>query len=306
MRRAKVVGPAHPQSILPARTIAPEAPDSERRRSLARWLADPENPLSSRVLVNRIWHHHFGRGIVSTPGDFGFQGESPSHPELLDWLALEFRATGGHLKPIHRLILNSATYRQSGRIDPKAVAIDKDNRLLWRNPTRRIDAESLRDAILAVSGVLDQRMGGPGYTVWKNNTNYVVVFKPLEILGPAADRRMIHQFKPRSQEDPTFGAFDCPDASQVVARRNVSTTALQALNLFNSRFVVDRAAAFARRVEREAGPSGEAGIRRSFRLAYGREPEPAELAGAKRLVEVAGMPGLGRAIFNSNEFLYAR
>ena len=193
--------------------------------ALARWIADPANPLPARVMVNRIWHYHFGRGIVATPSDFGFNGAAPSHPELLDWLASAYIAGGWRLKPIHRLIVTSAAYRQSSRLDPKAQAIDRDNRLFWRMTPRRLEAESLRDAILATSGRLDTRMGGPGYNIWEPNTNYVAVYKPRRELGPDAFRRMVYQFKPRSQPDPTFSAFDCPDAALVAPRRNVSTTA---------------------------------------------------------------------------------
>ncbi len=178
-------------------------------------------------MVNRVWHYHFGRGIVATPSDFGFNGAPPSHPELLDWLAAVYIANGWRLKPIHRLIVLSATYRQSSRLDAKAQAVDRDNRLLWRLSPRRLEAESIRDAILATSGRLDPRMGGPGYNIWEKNTNYVAVYRPRAELGPDDFRRMVYQFKPRSQQDPTFGAFDCPDAALVAPRRNVSTTAFR-------------------------------------------------------------------------------
>ena len=215
-------------------------------------------------MVNRVWHYHFGRGIVATPSDFGFNGAPPSHPELLDWLAASYIANGWRLKPIHRLIVLSSTYRQSSRLDAKAHAVDRDNRLLWRMSPRRLEAESIRDAILATSGRLDPRMGGPGYNIWEKNTNYVAVYKPRAELGPDDFRRMVYQFKPRSQQDPTFGAFDCPDAALVAPRRNVSTTALQALNLLNAGFIIQQAGFLADRLRTEAGADPSRQAERGF------------------------------------------
>src|SRR5262249_30358459 len=151
---------------------------------------------------------HFTRGIVATPSDFGFNGSPPSHPKLLDWLAAAYIAAGWQLKPIHRLIVTSATYRQSSRLDRHAHEIDRAHRLVGRVAPRRLEAESIHDAILAASGRLESRMGGPGYNIWEKNTNYVAVYKPRSELGPDTFRRMVYQFKPRSQPDPTFGAFD--------------------------------------------------------------------------------------------------
>src|SRR5262249_14354998 len=149
-------------------------PENERRLALARWLAHPDNPLTARVMVNRVWHYHFGQGLVATPSDLGYNGDRPSHPELLDWLASEFVKGGWKLKPLHKLIMLSATYRQSGTSNLKALGVDRHNRLLWRMTPRRLEAEVIRDTILSVSGKLDPRMGGPGFNVWKKNTNYVV------------------------------------------------------------------------------------------------------------------------------------
>src|SRR5207248_7054201 len=153
----------------------------------------------------RLWHYHFGQGIVATPSDFGFNGDRPSHPELLDWLAGEYTRNGWRSKPLHRMMMLSSTYRQSSKTNPRGLAADQQNRLLWRMTPRRLEAESVRDAVLASSGSLDLRMGGPGYELWEKNTNYVVVFKPKEKLGAEEFRRMVYQFKPRSQQDPTFG-----------------------------------------------------------------------------------------------------
>ena len=238
------------------------------------------------------------------PSDLGFNGDRPSHPELLDWLATEFLENGGHFKPIHRLIVLSSTYRQSSRSNPVASAVDASNRLLWRTSPRRLEAEEIRDAVLEVAGSLDRRMGGPGYQLWEPNTNYVAVFRPKETLGPAEFRRMVYQFRPRSQIDPVFGVFDCPDGGLVAPRRGVSTTALQAANLLNSGFVLDQSDRFADRLRREAGPEPGSQARLAFLLAYGREPTGVERVAASRLILENGASTLARALFNANEFLY--
>ena len=303
-RKGPEVGPATVAAIGPKLVLDASTPEFKRRVALAQWLADPANPLPARVMVNRVWHYHFGRGIVATPSDFGFNGAPPSHPELLDWLASTYIAGGWRLKPIHRLIVTSAAYRQSSRLDFKAQDIDRDNRLLWRMMPRRLEAESLRDAILATSGRLDTRMGGPGYNIWEPNTNYVAVYKPRAELGPDAFRRMVYQFKPRSQPDPTFSAFDCPDAALVAPRRNVSTTALQALNMLNSRFVIQQATHFARRLEAEAGADAGKQVERGFQLAFGRGPSATERNAAVALIASHGSAAFCRALYNANEFVY--
>jgi hypothetical protein len=303
-RKGVAVAPASVASVGSRLALDPQSPEPERRNALARWLAGPANPLPARVMVNRVWHYHLGRGIVATPSDFGFNGAPPSHPELLDWLAGLYISNGWQLKPIHRLIVLSATYRQSSRLDAKAQSVDRDNRLLWRVAPRRLEAESLRDAILATSGRLDPRMGGPGYNIWQKNTNYVAVYKPKAELGPEDFRRMVYQFKPRSQQDPTFGAFDCPDAALVAPRRNVSTTALQALNLLNSEFIIQQADFFADRLRTEAGPDPACRADRAFRLAFGRPPTSDERNAAARLIASHGTTAFCRALYNANEFVY--
>jgi len=207
---------------------------------------------------------------------------------------------------LHRLIMLSATYRQSSRADPKGLAVDREDRWLWRMAPRRLEAEPIRDAILAVSGGLDLKMGGPGYSIWEKNTNYVAVYTPVDSPGPETFRRMIYQLKPRTQQDPTFGAFDCPDAALIAPRRNVSTTAIQALNLFNGRFILDRSRAFAARLAAEAGPEPAAQARRAFGLAFGRVPSEIESAAAAALIRDHGAPAFCRAIFNANEFISIR
>jgi len=303
-KQGALVRPSSIAVIKPVLDLDPNLPESQRRAALARWIADPANPLPARVMVNRVWHYHFGRGIVATTSDFGFNGSPPSHPELLDWLSAAYIAAGWRLKPIHRLIVTSAAYCQATRIDPAAHEIDRDNRLVGRMNPRRLEAESIRDAILAVSGRLDTRMGGPGYNIWEKNTNYVAVYKPRAELGPDTFRRMVYQFKPRSQADPTFGAFDCPEAALVAPRRNVSTTALQALNLLNSRFVVRQAAYFAERLTAEAGPDPARQAERAFQLAFGRAPANSERTAAVGLIQSHGTQAFCRALYNANEFVY--
>ncbi len=299
----EVVGPGAVQSLGVPFELKPNASDRERRLALARWIADPRNPLPARVMVNRLWHYHFGQGLVRTPSDFGFNGDRPSHPELLDWLADEFRVNGGRLKPLHRLVVLSATYRQSSRINPAARAVDADGRLWWRYPPRRLEAEALRDAVLQVSGRLNRRMGGPGYHLWEYS-GYVIVFKPKARLGPDEFRRMVYQFKPRTQQDETFGVFDCPDATLTMPRRNVSTTALQALNLLNGAFIQQQSESFAGRLRQEAGGDLARQVRRAFLLAFGRAPNRVEEKAAVDLVRTHGLAMLCRALFNANEFVY--
>ncbi len=303
-KKGPEVSPAGIAVLTPALALDPQSPEASRRRALARWIADPGNPLPARVMVNRLWHYHFGRGIVATASDFGFNGAPPSHPELLDWLAAAYIDGGWRLKPIHRLIVTSAVYRQSSRRDAKAEAVDRDNRLLWRMTPHRLEAECIRDAILSASGKLDPRMGGPGYNVWEKNENYVAIYKPRALLEGDAFRRMVYQFKPRSQADPTFGAFDCPEAALAVPRRNVSTTALQALNLLNSRFVVRQAEFFAERIKSECGDDPARQVRRAFGLAFGRSPTDTEFAAAVSLIKSHGAAALCRALYNANEFVY--
>jgi Protein of unknown function (DUF1553)/Protein of unknown function (DUF1549)/Planctomycete cytochrome C len=284
--------------------IPAAAPEQERRVALARWIARRQNPLTARVIVNRLWHYHFGRGIVETPSDFGHNGGRPSHPELLDWLANELVRSGWSLKHVHRLILTSATYRQSSAPRADGLKVDASARLLWRFPPRRLEAEAIRDSMLAASGVLDERMGGPGFSPFQPNTNYVRVYQPKEEFGPAEWRRMVYMSKVRMEQDSVFGAFDCPDAGLIAPRRTQSTTAVQALGLFNSRFTEEQADLMAERCGREAGSGAPPGVRRAFELCFGRQPDEVEGRAAEQLVAQYGLPSLCRALFNANEFLF--
>ncbi len=303
MQQRDEVPPAAIAAVGDPLVLPPDTPEAKRRIALAKWIGSRSNPLTARVMVNRIWHYHFGQGLVKTPSDFGFNGGRPSHPELLDYLATEFMERGWHPKQIHRLIMLSNTYRQASQFNADAAAQDADCRLLWRFPPRRLEAEPIRDSILSTSGVLNLTMGGPGYSPFAPNDNYVRVYAPKEEFGSADWRRMVFQEKPRSRQDGTFGEFDCPDATQVVGRRNVSTTALQALNLLNASFMMQQAELFSQRLEREAKTPADQ-VRRAFWLAFGREPDNDELKAAESLVHDQGLMIFCRALYNSNEFLY--
>jgi hypothetical protein len=281
-----------------------DEPEQQRRIALAKWITSPTNPLTARVIVNRIWQHHFGTGIVDTPSDFGANGGKPSHPQLLDYLAGELVDHGWSLKHVHRLILLSKAYRQSSKPSAESLAVDAQNRLLWRFPPRRLDAEPIRDSILRVSGVLDERVGGEPFSVFEPNSNYVRVYEPKETMGPAEWRRAIYMRKVRMQHDGVFGAFDTPDGGQVCPKRSRSTTAIQALNLFNSAFIVQQSDLLAARVKREVGGDERRQLERLFELALGRPPEAEEGSAAMTLVKAHGLAALGRAVLNANEFLF--
>ncbi len=298
------------------------AAEQDRRTALADWVASPQNPLTARVMVNRIWQGHFGAGLVETPSDFGRNGARPSHPELLDWLASEFVRSGWSMKHMHRLIVLSATYRQGsaqssvfsnqsrGRPTAKlntehtkAQQVDADVRLFWHFPSRRLAAETIRDAMLAVSGRLDTKMFGRGFNLFAQRGG-LSGFTPVESYSGDGLRRMIYAHKVRREREAVFGSFDCPDAGQSTARRRESTTPIQALNLFNSRFTLDESAALADRAKREAGDDLEKQIHRAYQLALGRAPSASELAEVEPVVREHGLATLGRALFNSNEFLF--
>jgi hypothetical protein len=275
---------------------------SYRRRSFANWITDVEvgaGHLLARVIVNRLWQHHFGRGIVATPSDFGVQGERPSHPELLDWLASELIAQNWRLKPIHRLILTSAAYQQATTFDRGKAVIDPDNRLMWRQVPRRLEAEMIRDSLLVVAGQLDRRMFGPG------------------TLDPNHKRRSIYFFVKRSQLVPMMVLFDAPDGVVGIEQRTTTTVAPQALLLMNNSVVRDSAAALAGRLTRLSDPS--AAIRSAYALALSRPPKPRELADSLAFLgeqrssyqaekradaEERALADLCQVLLGLNEFLY--
>ena len=285
-------------------TLATNAPEQQRRLQLADWIASPENPLTARVIVNRLWQHHFGFGLVTTPNDFGKNGTKPTHPELLDWLASELVANGWSIKKLQRQILTSATWRQSSAPSEEALKVDAGSRLLWRFPPRRLEAEGIRDSILAVSGNLDRTPGGPSFFLHEVDRENVYHYHPKEKFGPAETRRMVYAFKVRMEQDGIFGSFDCPDGSLVMPKRSVSTTPLQALNLFNSRFVLDQSETFAERLRKEAGGDVSAQISKAWQLAFNRAPEKFEAKEAVAFAKAEGLPAFCRAVLNANEFLF--
>ena len=283
--------------------LPPGTAEQERRRALADWIASPTSPLTARVMVNRTWQWHFGVGLVETANDFGRNGAKPTHPDLLDWLAQEFIRSGWSLKHLHRLIVLSATYRQSTRHNAAAAAKDADVRLVWRYPSRRLEAEAIRDSMLAVSGKLNLKMGGPGFNLFRQRGG-LSGFTPIESFSGDGLRRMIYAHKVRRERDAVFGAFDCPDAGQSTSRRIESTTPIQALNLFNSRFTIEQSEAFANRVRAEMGDDVVLQIRHAYMVALQREPTAEEIAESEPVVRAHGLATLGRALFNSNEFLF--
>jgi len=282
-----------------------DASEGTRRVALARWLTDPANPLTSRVMVNRLWHYHFGRGIVGTPGDFGFNGERPSHPELLDWLASEFQKRAWSIKQMHRLIMLSSTYQQSSQQDAKAAAVDADNRLLWRMNRRRLSAEEVHDSILAVSGKLDLAMGGPAYQPFRYQFRKSPVYDYYDTADrPERWRRSVYSFIVRSAPNPFMDVFDFPVPSACTPARMATTTALQSLSLLNDPFVTQQSEHFAARLTDIHADDSRGQITTAYRLALGREPSAEELVLAEQFVKKHDLFRFCRALFNANEFLY--
>jgi hypothetical protein len=287
----KEVDPGFPQVLSDSKSSAPpEIPKDRsgsdkstgRRLALARWITSKDNPLTARVLANRLWHYHFGRGIVATPSDFGKTGIPPTHPDLLDYLASELIDGGWRLKPLHKQIMLSAAYRQSSRShDREAVATDPENKLLWRQNVRRLEAEAIRDAILAVTGQLNLAAGGRGF--------YPRL--PAQVIGSQSmpgrgwgysdarerNRRSVYVYAKRSLQLPLLEMFDVASTEQSIAARSRTTVAPQALGLLNSDFISQKADAFARRLATEAGAKTSARIRRAYELAVGRTPTEKEL-----------------------------
>ena len=287
--------------------LAPEAPQADRRKALAGWITSRENPLFGRVVVNRLWLAHFGAGLVETPSDLGFNGGTPSHPELLDWLASEVAAREWSLKSIHRLIVTSAAYRQSSRLDPAAMGRDSGDRLLWRKAPTRLEAEMVRDAMLSISGKLDPSLGGPSFfdrEVSLTPGTSIVVNVEADPAKPGLGRRTLYRAWSRGGRSHLLDAFDCPDPSTTSPRRAVTTTPLQALALMNNAMVLHLSDVLAARLRAEAGPDPGSQVDLAYRLAFGREVEADERGRAVRLVEGFGPASLARALFNSNEFLH--
>jgi len=296
------VAPAAPAALHGDLGLTAQASDQARRLAFAEWVTSPDrDPLTPRVLANRLWLHVFGKGLVDTPSDFGNVGAPPTNPALLDWLASELVADGWSAKKIVRLLVCSGAFRQASAPNAGAAAIDADARDLWRFPPRRIEAETLRDSILLVAGTLDPKMGGPGFRIHADKKRFES-WRVVDNAGPTTWRRMIYEERMRGIDDQMFTAFDRPDCGQVVPKRTASTTPLQALNLLDGPFVLGQAEQLAARVGREAGPDPTAQVARVFALAFCRSPSPRELQAARALVGSDGLPALCRALFNANEF----
>jgi hypothetical protein len=329
----KPLEPATPGALnsvgaLPARfDLADAGDEGARRAALARWLVHPDNPLTWRSAVNRVWHHHFGRGLVDTPNDFGKMGGRPSHPELLDWLAAWFRDDArGSFKQLHRLIVTSATYcqRSNGVTEngsdvgsstalnvsttpPLQYSADADNRLLWRMNRARLDAEQVRDSLLWISDCLDLRMGGPGDMQFDLQPGIHVTpkvdYTKFDVASPAARRRSVYRFLFRTLPDPFMDALDCPAGDQLTPSRNASVTVQQALAMWNDAFVTHYAELFASRLESEVKTT-EDRVQFACELALNRPPTREEMADLVAYAQKHGLANLCRLIVNSNEFMF--
>jgi mono/diheme cytochrome c family protein len=281
-------------------------PEAARRAALAKWITRKDNPLTWRSIVNRVWLWHFGQGIVTTPNDFGRMGQMPSHPKLLDWLAVEFRDSGGSFKHLHRLIVTSATYRQSSTRSDKLAKTDTNNRFLWRMNRRRLEAEELRDAILATSGALHKKMGGPGFYLFaleKTEHSPHYEYHKFDPADPKSHRRSVYRFIVRSQPDPFMTTLDCADSSQSTPKRGETLTALQALSLLNNKFTLHMASRFATRLEKES-KTLQGRINLAHQLTTGRPPTATEMATLEKYAQQHGLPNLCRVLFNLSEFSY--
>jgi len=303
------VGPGAISSIkeLSARfELPPNHLEGERRAALARWLTDPRNPLTWRSIVNRIWRYHMGRGMVESPNDFGKMGQLPTHPELLDWLAVEFRDGGQSIKKLHKLIVMSSTYRQSSRADSAAQKIDAENAWLSRMNRKRLEAEAIRDSVLAVSGKLDPKMYGPAFQDFvvekpEHSPHYEYHLHDPE--DPRAHRRSIYRFLVRSQQQPFMTTLDCADPSMQVDKRNETLSPLQALALLNNGLMLAMSKHFAQRVEKQE-KGIEAQVVLAHRLALAREPSADEKQALVEFAQKHGMANTCRLILNLNEFVF--
>lgn len=302
--------PVEPTALALLRDLNPQlgkadTAEGDRRKALAAWITDARNPLTRRVMANRLWHWHFGQGIVNTPSDFGLGGGRPSHPELLDWLADELLHGGWSLKHLHRLIVMSDTYRQSSTFDAHAAATDAQNRLLWRQNPRRLEAEALRDSVLAVSGKLNLHdTGGPGFADFRYTEGYAPVYQHITADTPDLWRRSIYRFVTRSTPQRFLTTLDCPDPANLTPSRLTTTTALQSLALFNNDFILRQSRYLAERLRQQAGNDTSAQVRCAYQLAFAREPEVEELRAAVTFIEAEDLFSFCRSILNSNEFVY--
>ena len=310
--------------------LGSEAPESERRLAFANWLVHPDNPLTPRVLANRLWHYHFGTGIVDTPSDFGYMGSRPTHPELLDFLALKLKENGWRIKAIHRLIMLSDTYRQSSAYREQAASTDGDSRLLWRFPPRRLSAEEVRDTMLLVAGKLKRSHarqsvetgvkkprsgdrsyglvpdGGPGFRLYHFMQDNVRTYVPLNKHSPETYRRAVYHQNARASVVDLMTEFDQPDCTFSAPKRAETTTPLQALTMLNHSFTLDMAAALAERLKQEAGDDVAAQVDRVYRLCYSRPATKEEVSACRQLVDRHGLATLCRVMLNTSEMIYVQ
>ncbi len=307
---ADVVKPGGVQALVTLKSdfgLPANAQERDRRLALSQWVSSEKNPLFSRVIVNRIWLYHFGAGIVNTPSDFGANGTSPSHPKLLEALALELREQDYSLKALHRLILTSYTYRQSSLPSAKASAIDADNRLLWRMSPKRLEAEAIRDSLIYISNKMNFELGGQGYRDMRHyghkGSNF---YDPIEVDGKNGYRRTIYRFSPRGAKKTILETFDCPDPSAATPQRAVTTTPLQALALLNNGFMLKMAEDLAELLKRSSGESVERGVQKAYRLLYSRLPDHEEVELAKSFIQKNDWVAYTRVLINTNELLYVR
>ncbi|MEP3481399.1 MAG: PSD1 and planctomycete cytochrome C domain-containing protein [Fuerstiella sp.] len=306
------VMPAGPAVLGGDLNLTSASSGSQRRAEFAKWITNPANPLTARVMVNRIWHHVYGIGIVPTTSDFGRAGAAASHPELLDWLAAEFVsptasndsvATPWSMKSMIRRLVMSEAFRQSNAPQQAGLQIDASSILLWRFPPKRVEAEVIRDSILQASGLLDHTIGGRSFRIHNEKKTYAQ-WQVVNNYGPKTWRRMLYQERMRRVDDQMFTAFDFPDCGQVRAKRPVSTTPLQALNLMNSDFVIEQSRKIAERATENSNGDKVAAVRRCFQLLLNRQPESDELASCLKLAHDDELPLVCRALMNSNEFAF--
>jgi hypothetical protein len=298
------IPPAVP-SLFGELTLDRHSNDIQRRRALAEWMTRNDNPLTARVMANRIWQSHFGVGLVETSNDFGRNGTHPTHPELLDHLAFKFMESGWSIKAMHREIVLSATYRQSSIPKEKGNEVDVDVKLLWRYPLRRLEGEALRDSLLSSTDQLSFTMGGAGFDLFDKRGG-LTGFEPVEVLKSSNNRRMIYSHRVRRERDAVFGAYDCPDGGQSLPRRRESTTPIQALNLLNSTIVMELTRKISNAIESSTPNNVSLRIAEVYRRILGREPTQTELEQVEPFVQKHGLDILCRALFNSNEYLYVR
>lgn len=290
-------------SLQSAYALPVESDEGARRVALAQWITAADNPLTPRVLVNRVWHYHFGRGIVETPSDFGYMGARPTHPELLDWLAAELLRNGWRLRPLHRLVMTSQAYRQSSGYRQDAAEIDAESRFLWRFPPRRLTAEEIRDSMLQVAGQLNDRMSGPGFRLYDYLQDNVATYLPLDVHGPETFRRAVYHHNARAMRVDVITDFDCPDPAFADPRRASTTTSMQALTLMNHRFSYDMAGFLAERLA-ASSPEPSRQVPLAFELAFSRTPTARELETGVNLIQNQNLRAFCRALLNSNELIY--